>query len=265
MYILYTKYGIIFTINIKEVIMHEFISESKNNKNILQSALLSINLPVNILIIGSSGLGKKLLAKQISPNTDTFDALTLEELINNSKIDISLYEKLILHNVDKLLNKQEFFKTCEHIKLIATSNATLNISDSNFAVKLQLNKLEENPEDLEIIKQSYIKEAMFLSSNNKINENIKYDLSQNGKSLKKSIFKSIFNESIGTNELEASLEKHIFKELTLNKTYKELLEVFEIPLLKASQKSFKSQVKMAKALDINRITLRKKLHKYFGV
>jgi len=244
--------------------MHEFISESRNNKNILQSALLSINLPVNILIIGSSGLGKKLLAKQISPNTDTFDALKLEELINSSKIDISLFEKVILHNVDKLLNEKEFFKSCEHIKIIATSRVNLNKSESSFAVKLVLNNLDENIEDLEIIKEHYIKEAMFLSSNFKKNDNIKYDLSQNGISLKKSIYKSIFNESMEINELESLLEKYIFKQLTLNKTYKDLLEIFEVPLLKASKMAFKSQVKMSKALDINRITLRKKIHRYFG-
>jgi DNA-binding protein Fis len=46
------------------------------------------------------------------------------------------------------------------------------------------------------------------------------------------------------------------------KTYKELLELFEIPLLQAAKKRFKSQVKMADNLDINRNTLRKKILQY---
>ena len=45
--------------------MNSFISKSKETKNILQSALLAINLPVNILILGEVGLGKKLLTKEI--------------------------------------------------------------------------------------------------------------------------------------------------------------------------------------------------------
>jgi DNA-binding protein Fis len=37
-----------------------------------------------------------------------------------------------------------------------------------------------------------------------------------------------------------------------------------VPLLKAAKTAFKSQLKMAEKLSINRITLRKKIHQYFG-
>jgi DNA-binding protein Fis len=54
------------------------------------------------------------------------------------------------------------------------------------------------------------------------------------------------------------------KELLQEKTYKDLLPMFEIPLLKASKVIYKSQLKMSEKLKINRITLRKKLNKHFG-
>ncbi len=54
------------------------------------------------------------------------------------------------------------------------------------------------------------------------------------------------------------------REFKVERTYKQLLEVFEIPLLKAAKKVYKSQLQMANKLNINRITLRKKLNKYFG-
>jgi len=49
-----------------------------------------------------------------------------------------------------------------------------------------------------------------------------------------------------------------------NYNYKDFLKVFEIPLLKATKQLYKSQVQIAKVLDINRITLRKKIANYFG-
>jgi len=111
----------------------------------------------------------------------------------------------------------------------------------------------------------YIKEAKELSENTTIDiSKIKYDLSLNGISLKKSIFKSIFNNSLNDNELMKSFEEFLFEEVKKDKTYKELLGLFEIPLLNASKKAFKSQLKISNQLGINRITLRKKLDQYFG-
>ncbi|MBD3830017.1 MAG: Fis family transcriptional regulator, partial [Arcobacter sp.] len=45
-------------------------------------------------------------------------------------------------------------------------------------------------------------------------------------------------------------------------SYKDLSYIFEVPLLKAATKKYKSQVQVAKHLGLNRITLRKKLEIY---
>jgi DNA-binding protein Fis len=61
-----------------------------------------------------------------------------------------------------------------------------------------------------------------------------------------------------------AMENYITKNLENGATYRDLIKIFEIPLLKAAKKIYKSQLQMADKLEINRITLRKKIHHYFG-
>ena len=247
------------------ILMKSFISKSKETKNILQSALLAINLPVNILILGEIGLGKKLLAHEIIKDVQSFDAILLEELINTKKINLSHYKTLIIYDLHNVLNKNEFLFNCKEIKIIATSLNDYTEYSNTFAVKIQMPTLSTKNEDFKYISNEYIKEATILSENSNIDTSkIKYDLSQNGISLKKSIFKSIFNSSLNNNELMKSFEEYLYEEVKKDKTYKDLLALFEIPLLNASKKAFKSQLKISNQLAINRITLRKKLDYYFG-
>jgi len=96
------------------------------------------------------------------------------------------------------------------------------------------------------------------------NKVLDLDLSQNGKSLKNSIYKSVISHTIKEDEIKNILEYYFKEQLKRNASYKDLISIFEIPLLKAAEKLFKSQVQMANKLDINRITLRKKLDMYSG-
>jgi DNA-binding protein Fis len=245
--------------------MNSFISKSQETKNILQSALLAINLPVNIIVLGEDGLGKKLLINEITNDIQSFDAALLEELINNKKINLAHYSSLILYNLNKVINKNEFLFSCKDIKIIATATSDSSEYSHTFAVKIQMPKLDTQNEDFKYISEKYIQEAIQLSDAKNIDsKKIKYDLSQNGISLKKSIYKSIFNNSLNEDDLIQSFEDYLYNEVKNDKTYKELLALFEIPLLNASKKAFKSQLKISSQLAINRITLRKKLDYYFG-
>jgi len=127
--------------------MNSFISKSKETKNILQSALLAINLPVNILILGEVGLGKKLLTKEIIKDVQSFDALLLEDLINNKKINLSHYNTLIIYDLHKVLNKNEFLFNCKDIKIIATTISDNQEYTNIFAVKIQMPSLYMKSED----------------------------------------------------------------------------------------------------------------------
>jgi len=244
--------------------MEKFIAHSPSSKQALHIAKISASLPVNILISGDVGVGKKLLAKEVLQNSISYESLELEQLIQQKNIDLQSYKSIIIFNVENILNTKQFFEKLRNIKIIATSNIDYKDLQNNFPVKIKLDSLEQREEDLDELIKIYTDEANKIYLSDKVVKDIKIDISKNGISLKKSIFKSILLNSITKDEMTDIMYKYFIKELEeKNKSYKDLLEIFEIPLLKASKKIFKSQVQMAKNLDINRITLRKKLNTYF--
>ena len=68
--------------------------------------------------------------------------------------------------------------------------------------------------------------------------------------------------SINKEQMMDVLEQFLSKEIDKNSDYKTLLEIFEVPLLKAMRTKYKSQLQMANKLGINRNTLRKKMYQY---
>ncbi len=247
--------------------MNKFITKSDSSKQILKSAKLSANLPVNTLIYGETGVGKKLLASEILPNTTSIIAKHLEKLINENQINLKEYRSLIIYDLHTVLNIEEFLENLKNIKLVVTSFDKHEKYSSIFAIKIEIPSLDKRVEDLEELTNIYIKEAseIYKTNNNiDIYKGIKFDLSGNGITLKQSIYKYILLQSITKQEMMDTFETYLYNQVVEDKTYKQLLEVFEIPLLKATKKAFKSQLKMSKQLDINRMTLRKRLHLYFG-
>ena len=247
--------------------MDKFITKSDSSKQILKSAKLSANLPVNTLIYGEVGVGKKLLATEILPNSTSITAKKLEKLIIENQIDLKEYKSLIIYDLQNVINIDEFLENLKSIKLVVTSLDKHEKYSSTFAIKIEIPSLDKREEDLEELTNIYIKEAskIYKTNNNiDIYKGIKFDLSGNGITLKQSIYKYILLQSITKQEMMDTLQTYLYTQVKEDKTYKQLLEIFEIPLLKASKKAFKSQLKMAKQLSINRMTLRKKLHLYFG-
>jgi DNA-binding NtrC family response regulator len=244
--------------------MKNFIALSPSTKKILKVAKMSATLPVNVLITGEAGVGRKLLSSTISPDAQSFKAKELEKLINSNNIDLEQFNTLIVYDIHKVTNKQEFINKLKDIKVVATSFDIVDELNEYFAVKIEIPPLDTRVEDLDELTNIYIKEATKIYSLSILKKDIKRDLSGNGITLKQSIYKSILLKSISKKEMMDTLNNFFLRELKDGKNYKALLEVFEIPLLKASRKIFKSQLQMANNLKINRITLRKKLHKYFG-
>ena len=246
--------------------MDKFLAKSDISNQILKSAQLSSNLPVNTLIFGESGTGKKLLAKEILPSGVTFEAKDFEQLLNKKLVNSEQYPQLILYHLDDVLNIEEFLENLKHTKIVATAKHKSQRYTLHFAVKIEVPPLEQRQEDLEELISIYLEEASSIFSNEKQcnRKNIDIDLSNNGFSLKNSIYRSVLTKTIQKDQINDILEYYFSQELENDATYKELLEMFEIPLLKAAQNLFKSQVQIAKKLDINRITLRKKLDYYQG-
>lgn len=246
--------------------MQRFITKSASSIQILKSAKLSASLPVNTLIYGEAGVGKKLIAKEILVSSTAISAKELEIAIINKQIDLKQFTSLIIYDIHLVINLDEFLECLKNIKLVATSLHKHEKYNTQFAIKIEIPSLDQRKEDLEELIDIYVKEAsqIYKSSNSYNIKDITIDLSGNGITLKQSIYKSILLKSITKQEMINTLETYLYTQLTNGKTYKELLEVFEIPLLKSAKKAFKSQLQMANKLVINRITLRKKLHKYFG-
>ena len=242
--------------------MNKFIAKSESSKKLLNIAQISSSLPVNILIIGPKGVGKKILAQNILPDASIFDARTLEETLINKTANIEEYVEIIITNIEQVINKKEFIDRLSSIKVVATSTYLPQEIEATFAVKLDIPPLTERKEDLDELIKVYLKEAKEIYEIDIEAKDIEIDLSTNGVSLKKSIFKNSILKSLKDEDMSYSLEQFILNKLKKEYNYKDLLEYFEIPLLKAAKKEYKSQLQMANKLQINRITLRKKIDQY---
>ncbi len=244
--------------------MNRFIAKSQSSKKALKVANMSASLPVNILIFGQIGTGKKLLAKEILPNAKVIEANELEKILSRDIRFIDEMEEIIVYNLHTVFNKKALLNKLKKLKVVATMLPEYGDFLDFFAVKIELLPLEKRKEDLEFLTEYYLNEAKKIYNTNLKKEEIKIDLSGNAITLKQSIYKAVMLSSITKNDLNILLENYFKHEMYKGKGYKELLELFEVPLLKAAKKLYKSQLQMAKRLKINRITLRKKLNHYFG-
>jgi transcriptional regulator with PAS, ATPase and Fis domain len=246
--------------------MQEYIAKDGISKEILNSAKLLQAVEVNALILGESGVGKKSLAKYILPNSDVYEAKDLQKDIIDD-IVILQNRAIIIDKIHEITNIDVFLKWIEDngIRIIAISNnENLNQKLKDiFSINLEIPPLNKREEDTKALVSKFSQEAssildMPLISQSKLIVNI----SNNTHSLRKSIYFSYLFETIGEHEILMFLEKYISENLYGENSYKELSYIFEVPLLKASTKKYKSQVQVAKHLGLNRITLRKKLEIY---
>jgi len=244
--------------------MKKFIAKSDESKKILNIVQVSANLPVNVVIRGEGGVGKKLLAKEILPNAISMDGKFLENSIINNSINIDQYKELIITNIHQVLNKKEFLNNLINIKIVATSKTLIHDIEEQFAIKVDISPLNNRKEDLDEISNIYISNANEIYNSNVSLDSLKIDISENGISLKKSIYKNTLLNSMSEEDIETALENFISTKLDENNTYKYFLKVIEVPLLNIAKVKFKSQLQMATKLNLNRITLRKKIEQYFG-
>ena len=246
--------------------MQEYIAKDSISKEILNSAKLLQAVEVNALILGGSGVGKKSLAKYILPNSEIYQAKFLQKDIIDDMVALQS-RAIIVDKIHEITNIDVFLEWLEenNIRLIAISN-TENLNQKLkdiFSINLEIPELVKREEDTKALVSKFSQEAssildMPLINNSKLIINI----SNNTHSLRKSIYFSYLFETIGAHEILMFLEKYISENLYGENSYKELSYIFEVPLLKASTKKYKSQVQVAKHLGLNRITLRKKLEIY---
>lgn len=244
------------------MIMKNFIAYSESSKKILNIAQMSTALPVNVIITGESGVGKKLLASHALPDATVFRGDLLEKALIDKTVAIGEYKEIIIADIENVLNKKEFMENLEGIKVVATGKYVPLEIESKFAIKIEVPPLKERNEDLQFLIDIYLEEASSIYKCELNKKELDFDLSQNGISLKESIYKNTLLKSLNKEDLISALEAFLLKELKKGHDYKDLLEIFEVPLLKAAKLQFKSQLQMATNLNINRMTLRKKISQY---
>ena len=245
--------------------MQDFIAVSNITKEIKNSADLLKTLDINALINGDSGVGKKALASYIAKDAQIFDAKELQNDITDKIINIS-DKTIIIDCIENITNAELLINWVEttNTRVIATTSKqelSNNLQDL-FSITLEIPPLEQRKEDIKPLAKKFSKEAgQILGIESEPNKLI-INTSKNAHSLRKSIYFSYLFESIGENEIMMLLENYMMDNMQGENSYRDFQYLFEAPLLKASQKKYKSQVQMAKHLGLNRITLRKKLDTY---
>ena len=246
--------------------MQEYIAKDSISKEILNSAKLLQVVGVNALILGEMGVGKKSLAKYILPQSEIYEAKQLQKDIADDVLSLN-NDAIIVDKLHEITNIDLFLKWIENnsIRVIAISN-TENLNQKLkdiFSINLEIPNLSKREEDTKALVTKFSQEASSILEMPLISQSkLIINTSTNTHSLRKSIYFSYLFETIGEHEILMFLEKYISENLKGENSYKDLSYIFEVPLLKASTKKYKSQVQVAKHLGLNRITLRKKLEIY---
>jgi DNA-binding NtrC family response regulator len=246
--------------------MEKFITASPASKNALNMMMVSSSLPVNILVFGEEGVGRKRLISMAFTDSPTFFATELERLLRENKVDFSEESEVVIYDIDKAGNAGQLVERLETLglKVIATASQEKAIFQEKFLVKIDIPPLSQRAEDTAILVKDYIKKAkdLFRIETTLDVEVVDVNLEQNSISLKESIYRSLLLNSIDKKQMMDALEQFLSKVIEEESDYKVLLEIFEVPLLKAMRTKYKSQLQMASKLGINRNTLRKKMYQY---
>ncbi|BCD59786.1 MULTISPECIES: hypothetical protein [unclassified Nitratiruptor] len=232
--------------------MQRFIARSPVSKKLLNTLRISSRLPINILVVGEEGSGKMTLVREVFPDLAFHN-------IDEIKDYKELPEKFGIADLHNATDIRQIMERLKEHTIIALSEVSKSEYEEFFPVILQLPPLSERPEDFEELASFYTKQVQKeLGLENFEPKNIPRQY--NAIELKREIFKEAILQTLSEEEMLLFMERFIEKKLPMD--YKELLYMFEIPLLKAAKRKFKSALAISKALGLNRATLTKKLKRY---
>ncbi len=241
-----------------------FIAESKSLKEALKSANLLKSLQFSTIISGEEGTGRHTLAAYMMPDAPVVhadDPQLYSQLENHSQIIIDR-----LSAVDSLSRlSQSIQKHGVKVIAIAEEGFGLGGSESLFSVRIVLPPLRERVEDIPPLVRKFISEAKAMFGEKETNEPFEpdlrsLDLSRNAFSLRRSVFLHYFAARMGEEELLLLNEAYLSSKMEVEEDiYRRELFLYEVPLIRAGTKRFKSQLKMSHAFGLNRNTLRKKI------
>jgi len=241
--------------------MEQFFTTSDQVRNIIKGFNLTKTLFVSSIIVGEPHIGKKSLARHLFPQAHLVSGENQKEV----ERALEEYEELIITDFEKLHNQESL--DFDNKRIIATANFVGNYStiDNLFAFIYTMPSLKERLDDAEYIKTYFIQKALhdlLLEEKGLDLSNIPTDLSKNSKSLKRAIYEHLVIHTVDKKHIEEAVYYYLLKNLNGNNAYKEHLELYEKPLIKAGLKKYGSQLQLSQVLGINRNTLRKKIYEH---
>ena len=241
--------------------MEQFFTNSEQIQNIIKGFNLTKTLFVSSIIIGEPNIGKKSLARSLFPEAPLVSGTNQEDV----ERALQNFDELIITDFEKLSNQESL--ELDNKRIIATANYVGNKQtiDNLFAFIYSMPSLKERPEDVVYIRDLFIKEAqsnLMLEDKTFTGEEIQLNLSDNSKTLKKSIYEHLMNHSMDAHSIEQAVYHYLLNHLEGNNAYKDHLGLYEKPLIEAGLKKYGSQLQLSQVLGINRNTLRKKIHEH---
>jgi len=241
--------------------MELFYTDSEQVRHIIKGLNLTKTLFVSSIIIGAPHTGKKTLVSYLFPNTPSLsgdDQDAVERLLNEN-------DELIITDFEKLKNME--ILDFDNKRIIATANYISNqhTIDSLFAFIYHLPSLKERPEDTHFLKKKFLDAAchdLMIDEEAIDIDAIPINLSRNSQTLKRSVYQYLTTRYMGKEAIQQAIYHYMIENLDGNNGYKEHLDLYEVPLIKAGLQKFKSQLQLSQVLGINRNTLRKKIHEH---
>ncbi len=237
----------------------QFLSNSPQIDNIVKGFTLTKSLFVSSLLVGENHTGKKTLIKMLFPHTNYVDASNSEEL----HLALEKYDEIVIYNFDKLVNFENL--NFENKRIVAIANHIENSVkiENKFAFIYHMPNLKQR-RDIALLSEYFqkkIQKELMLPEPIELDSS-KFDLSENIKSLKASIYKQLMHKTLDTPDIEEILFEYLFDNIKGNNAYRDYLYIYERPLIKAGLEKYKSQLKLSNILGLNRNTLRKKIQEH---
>ena len=235
-----------------------FISKSKEVQAIIKGLTLSKSLMVSSLITGEAHTGKRTLVNSIFPKSISVDANEIEKL---EKM-LEEHSELIIYNFEAIKNIQSLKIENRRIIAIANYSKISKSAKNHFAFIYTMPPLRKRPKDIEFFLENCSKDLReYLTIENEIKIEVdQLDLSENFKSMKRSLYKLLVKKTLSKEDIEEILFDYLYEQIEGKNSYRELLPLFEKPLITAGLQKFKSQLKLSYVLGLNRNTLRKKIN-----
>jgi DNA-binding protein Fis len=241
--------------------METFFTTSDKIQHIIKGFNLTKTLFVSSIIIGDAHTGKKTLARYLFPDAILVSGKNQEEV----QTALKNYDEIIIADFEKLSNQNSL--DFSNKRIIATANYLGNpsIIDELFAFIYTMPPLQERHEDTRYLCDLFKKEAsstLMLDLDEVQNQTIPINLSNNSKSLKKSIYQHLIKQTMPIEDIVEMLHEYFYEHMEGNDSYREHLGIYEKPLINAGLKKYGSQLQLSQVLGINRNTLRKKIHEH---